>query len=497
MGKKLGRLLVVALVVSAVMVPATLAGAIDLPTCGDIEYNAADPSHILYPTDVGQLKSFYNHVLVWNDAPDLGEPVPYLNVDLSSFEGPLVVFPDLDALQAAPWNVPGAFQGVRIIGTAGDDVICGLPGMAWAVAGLNSGARGLTPRPAPRILGNVIKGGAGDDTIIAGGLLDGPVPTIDLLLSIGGAFNVLVGGPGDDLIAGDPHSFDGVLGGPGADTIYGDGIPTPGPSPYIVDGIMANELYGGAGADTIIGGYGPDTIGGQGGNDTLSGGAGPDWISGGAGDDYIHGTMPGDEDEVDLGNTLFGVGGNDTILGAGSPDKIRGGAGDDTITTGKTGGDFNVDGGLGNDTITGTSMTDTLAGGPGNDTLYGGSGADTLWGDGTAAYDAGSSFYGLEGADTLYGDADSDSLLGGKGADTLYGGLGPDHLMGAYGPDGFCASKDSAVDTMYGGFDGDVYYGGVGDLDKAIENTGEGTDTAYSVEIIILGNVETVKLGSC
>jgi Ca2+-binding RTX toxin-like protein len=502
MTRKLGRLLVVGLVLSAMVAPATLAGAIDLPTCGDIEYNAADPSHILYPTDVWELKSFYNHALVWTDAP-LGDPIPYLNVDLSGMEGPLVVFPDLDALRAAPWSVPGAFQGVRIVGTAGDDVICGLPWTA-AVGDLLNGARGLTPRQAPPVWGNVIKGGAGDDTIIAGSPLGGPTPTIDLFF-VGGAFNVLVGGPGDDLIAGDPHAFDGVLGGAGADTIYGDGIPTPGPSPYGVDGFMANEMYGGAGADTIIGGYGPDKIGGQGGNDTIWGGAGMDELVGGAGGDAIHGLAPGDESTMDGGNFIAGMGGNDTLTGAGSADEIRGGAGDDTINTGACHAAPSVvcfgfpydkaDGGLGDDTITGGAGSGILYGGPGNDTIHGGSGVDLVYGDAAAPYGPGHPFYGLEGIDTLYGDNDGDELWGGLGADTVYGGLGIDFLYGAYSPSS-CASEDDAADTMYGDYGNDYFYGAIGDLDKAIEQYEAGSDDrAFNVEIIPAGNVEHVLYG--
>ena len=63
----------------------------------------------------------------------------------------------------------------------------------------------------------------------------------------------------------------------------------------------------------------------------------------------------------------------------------------------------NVDGGAGNDIITGNSSANTLNGGNGNDILY-----------------------GYLGNDRLVGGAGSDRLTGGVGNDTLTGGNGND-----------------------------------------------------------------------
>ena len=84
--------------------------------------------------------------------------------------------------------------------------------------------------------------------------------------------------------------------------------------------------------------------------------------------------------------------------------RIVGGAGDDTITVaipGNTRIKTVLDGGVGNDTITGSDGNDTIFGGPGNDTLNGG-----------------------RGNDALRGGAGDDSLIGGQGNDTLQGDTG-------------------------------------------------------------------------
>jgi Ca2+-binding RTX toxin-like protein len=456
MSRKLGRLLVVALVVAAVVGPATLSAAIDLPTCGGITYSPGDPSHILYPTDVGAIKQFYDHADVWDEVspPAL---INYLNVDLSGMAGPLVVFPDKDALEGLTWA--GKFEAVRIVGTSGDDIICGYSNTALTV------------------WGSVVKGAQGNDTIYGGTADD--------------SFNVLVGGPGNDMIVGLPGTFDGVLGGAGADVIYGAKT-TAGPYPYI--SAYGDDLFGGAGGDTIVGGGGDDFVGGQGGDDTLMGDLGADKIVGGAGADMIYGVVSGSyENTDDGGNFLIGMAGNDTIIGGGGGDLIRGGAGDDTIKGNS--GPNHIDGGLGNDSITGGVDSDWLYGGPGNDTIHGGSGPDLLFGDAGAPYGPGHPFYGLEGVDSLYGDNDSDVMFGGLGADTLYGGLGDDMLLGAYSPSA-CASEDDAADTMYGDYGDDWFYGAVGDLDSAYEQYEAGSDDySFNVDIIPMGNVEHVLFG--
>jgi Ca2+-binding RTX toxin-like protein len=74
-----------------------------------------------------------------------------------------------------------------------------------------------------------------------------------------------------------------------------------------------------------------------------------------------------------------------------------------------------VDGGKGNDTITGTKFNDDLRGGAGHDKLYGGDGDDTLRGG--------------AGNDLLHGGDGDDVLIGGTGVDKLYGGAGADTFV--------------------------------------------------------------------
>ena len=71
-----------------------------------------------------------------------------------------------------------------------------------------------------------------------------------------------------------------------------------------------------------------------------------------------------------------------------------------------------LNGGSGNDNLTGSALADTISGGAGNDTLDGGSGDDMLFGE--------------AGADTLKGGAGNDKLDGGAGEDKLTGGAGAD-----------------------------------------------------------------------
>ena len=98
--------------------------------------------------------------------------------------------------------------------------------------------------------------------------------------------------------------------------------------------------------------------------------------------------------------------------------KIEGGDGNDTITgaanvSNLLYGDDSFSGGTGNDTVTGGTMGDALIGAGGNDALRGVGGNDQLWGD--------------EGNDLVDGGAARDSIFEGSlpnGADVLIGGSG-------------------------------------------------------------------------
>jgi Ca2+-binding RTX toxin-like protein len=106
---------------------------------------------------------------------------------------------------------------------------------------------------------------------------------------------------------------------------------------------------------------------------------------------------------------------------------VNAGNGNDTVRVDETTGTFTIpttiDGGNGNDTLTGGSGDDTLIGGNGDDILNGGSGTDTLQGG--------------NGNDTINGNRGNDAEFGGNGDDTFLWnpGEGSDTIEGQNGND--------------------------------------------------------------
>jgi uncharacterized delta-60 repeat protein len=94
-----------------------------------------------------------------------------------------------------------------------------------------------------------------------------------------------------------------------------------------------------------------------------------------------------------------------------------------------------IDGGSGNDLLTGGAGRNVILGGTGNDILYGAAGDDVLLGG--------------DGNDDLFGASGNDVLVGGNGNDILSGGSGRDVLIG---------SQDD--DTLDAGTDEDILIGG-------------------------------------
>jgi Ca2+-binding RTX toxin-like protein len=215
-------------------------------------------------------------------------------------------------------------------------------------------------------------------------------------------------------------------------------------------------------------------------------------INGSASDDRLQGTY--------LNEEIYGLGGNDTIYGNGGSDRLYGGDGDDKIdggliwnpTTGTWGADLQgdyLDGGAGNDTLSGSGRGDLMDGGTGNDKLYGDGGNDQMFGgDGDdtlfsgPAWDAylgtihnnnddlldggngNDTLWGGDGNDTLQGGTGDDYLDGGSGADQLFGGAGDDRLYsgGVWDPTTKLTSDDNAGDLLDGGDGDDELVGGLG-----------------------------------
>ena len=281
--------------------------------------------------------------------------------------------------------------------------------------------------------GNVLAGGADDDTIIDGGS--------------GG--NIFYGGDGSDKIdAGD-----------GNDTIYDD---TTTASPDKIDA--------GAGDDIIYTMGGGDTIDGGPGNDTL-------FLQYGASTAAIVVTL-GDPDVFTL------IGGDGTRFIHIEDLQFTGGSGDDKVTvltsTGKT-----LEGGGGNDELRTGDGNDILYGGTGNDQLYAGAGNDTVIGN------AGNDLLeGGDGNDYLYGDFSyepfgNDILHGGNGDDYLYDPGGNNELDGG---DGF-----DIVDLS--GSAGGVY-ASLADAQVFLASGGLGFASGFNAAIVVatdtIHNVERV-----
>ncbi len=174
----------------------------------------------------------------------------------------------------------------------------------------------------------------------------------------------------------------------------------------------------------------------------------PDSLEGGAGDDTLSGL--GDKD------TLRGLDGNDSLDGGTGDDSLDGGRDDDTLI-GADGNDH-LDGG--SNLRPGTTIFDATIDQSGNDSLSGGIGADTLIGN--------------AGDDTLIGGEGDDRLVGGDGNDTLQGGPGADFLEGTFGADMILIEGADRVNgsgtslSTLGDKSRDMFIGTAADIDAAV-----------------------------
>jgi Ca2+-binding RTX toxin-like protein len=169
------------------------------------------------------------------------------------------------------------------------------------------------------------------------------------------------------------------------------------------------------------------TINGGAGNDLIRGGKQADVMNGGDGDDRMDGRTRGD--------VFNGEGGSDTAIyrqrRATEPvtviiDEIANdGGSSDQSKDNVLSSTEHVQGGLGNDRLTGSSKTNRL--------------------------------FGFEGNDTIVGLKGNDTLDGGAGNNTIDGGFGNDQIF----------SRNSIADIVDGGADSDTL---IGDLVDAISN---------------------------
>ncbi len=375
---------------------------------------------------------------------------------------------------------------------------------------------------------SLLKGEAGDDTLIGGTAKDtlfGGVGKDDLQGGV--EADQLFGDAGDDKLAGGAGD-DTLDGGAGADNMAGDA----GNDTYIVDDKddVVKENSGEGDKDVVVakiedytlvaevegltlgegilkgsGNAAANVIKGNDANNVITGGGGADSLAGGKGDDiYIisganakiseeshegvdtvktsvdysldanieKGISIAEADDVTINgnamdNTLTGSSYNDTLNGGEGNDTVRGGKGNDVVTGGK--GHDQLFGGAGDDSITGHEGKDVLTGGAGEDVLSGG-----------------------DGDDILRGGEDKDQLKGGKGSDMLSAGKGDDQLEGEDGNDKLFGRLGD--DELSGGSGNDTYFiDSVGDT--IIEDNNSGTDIVFSgINYKLSENIENLTL---
>ena len=353
-----------------------------------------------------------------------------------------------------------------------------------------------------------LKLGGTDDTL-TGGVDD------DILLGFDGD-DILDGGLGDDYINGGAgEDWLDLRAATGDVTAFlGFSSPTSASfSPGYTNGALGNDalynienIYGSNFADNIFGSNldniihgndGDDVVQAQGGNDTLFGHNGADRLFGQAGDDYIDGGA-GDDDigggEGD--DTLIGGEGNDDISGGGGITIADGGAGNDTYDLQGYVGDVTIDIGAGTTHIAGDSIInfENVQGGDGNDHITGTDGNNILRGG-----EGNNIIYGLGGNDGLVTENGDDLLFGGDGDDFLWSRSGTSLLDGGAGDDSFWLSSDALQSTIIGGagYDDLLIFNPSNDVDEDIffDATGANIDGVEEVRIsglndTIIGNDE-------
>jgi Ca2+-binding RTX toxin-like protein len=224
-----------------------------------------------------------------------------------------------------------------------------------------------------------VKGGGGDDTIVAAPITAASSCPSGCHLGVGS--QTFEGGEGDDVVYGE-RGNDTLLGGPGNDQLFG--------------GIGDDLLEGGPGNDRLAGGFGADSIDGEEGDDYVRGDTTIDRIfdTGGGTDtlSFSTGITPGFGDAVPFAGfpAKGGERGLMYELGATGQNADNGvapnGGGVDEVEVGVF------------ERIVGTPFSDYIVGAGAEEAIYGGGGADALIGGG--------------GADTLDGGADGDYCEG-------------------------------------------------------------------------------------
>ncbi|AEQ51579.1 calcium-binding protein [Pelagibacterium halotolerans] len=273
---------------------------------------------------------------------------------------------DLIVAGAGHDHVYGGLGNDRIFGGPGNDILSG-GGGDDQIFGEDGDDTILGEHGNDRLFG-----GAGDDFISGGAGND--------LLGDGAGADKMLGDAGDDtiIVSADaaPDVFDG---GAGSDTLDLSVATKPvlvdleeqsAQGEEIGEDKVANFeiVIGGSGDDLIAGDAASEALHGGGGDDEIHDGAGSDTVEGGEGDDRIVVALDADDDtfdggegadQLDLSDTTVGVTVN---LETGQISSVE--IGNDTVT-----GFEEVLGGAGNDMFHVGDQAVVLTGGPGNDTF--------------------------------------------------------------------------------------------------------------------------------
>ncbi|MGL5083495.1 MAG: beta strand repeat-containing protein [Microcoleaceae cyanobacterium] len=250
----------------------------------------------------------------------------------------------------------------------------------------------------------------------------------DLVLGAAGS-NILFGNLDNDQIYGGVQGADSLYGGKGNDTL---GFLNPGGSNNI-DGESVNLSQGNPGQNFVAGNIGSDLIVGIGAGDSLYGGQDDDTVSAFGSGTYAAGDVGDDILEVANPTTTSVVSGTNVQFVGLFRVTLQGGDGDDELTGGI--GDFNeggqnvLDGGAGNDIITGIASLDSLLGGAGDDFITTETITGVLVSPGVLS-DAVASV--LFGENTLEGGDGNDTILAASQDDLMLGGAGDDSLAGPF-----------------------------------------------------------------
>ena len=343
-------------------------------------------------------------------------------VSLASFAG-------FENLIGSAFNdeLTGSNQNNVLIGGAGADIIDGQDGLD--TVDYSASAAGVTINLVAGATATGVGGDAQGDQLTNIERIMGSAFT-DLLTNTGdGAADYLDGGAGDDALFNFGTLASDLIGGFGndflvnqvgatADELFGNS----GNDNLNNFGTLLDDLNGGTGNDVITNSGTADDIFGELGDDVIiNSGTLLDDLNGGSGNDVI--TNSGT-----LSDDIFGGDGDDVITNSGTAgDDIFGSSGDDVITnSGNAGG--SIFGDDGDDTVIlldGSMVAGEIDGGIGNDTLsFAGqtSGVNFTSGDDLSIVRF-ENFIGTDQADTIIGDALVDNVIdGGDGNDTLIGG---------------------------------------------------------------------------